>query len=129
VVQTDNQTKGKIEVVLGLLCENMTRAFYVSAQETAKLYLTNHRTIEQIAKIRGLASSTIIHHLVMWYIATDDINPNDFVTRREQQYILVAMAKAKNYQYLSEIKAHLPEQITYEKIKWVIAKIHKISLR
>jgi len=115
--------------VLELLCENMTRAFYVSAQETAKLYLTNHRTIEQIAKIRGLASSTIIHHLVMWYIATDDINPNDFVTRREQQYILVAMAKAKNYQYLSEIKAHLPEQITYEKIKWVIAKIHKISLR
>lgn len=107
----------------------MTQEFYLSAKETVKLYVNKRYALEQIAKIRDVKISTIHYHLRFWYVHHGDIHPNDFVTHREEQFVLIAMAKAENYQYLSQVKALLPETIDYEKIRWVIAKMQRIKLK
>jgi hypothetical protein len=42
--------------------------------------------------------------------------------------VLTAMAKADDYTKLTPIKEHLPEDFSWEKIRMVIAKIHRILL-
>ncbi|MFH1192042.1 MAG: RecQ family ATP-dependent DNA helicase [bacterium] len=95
--------------------------------ETVNLYKKDY-TIEQIAKMRSLGVSTIFGHLVSWYLSGGEFNIEKFITREEEQKILEAMAKAENYQLLKSIKEQLPEEISYEKIRLVIAKVKRIKI-
>jgi ATP-dependent DNA helicase RecQ len=95
--------------------------------ETVSLYKKNH-TVEQIAKIRNLGISTIFGHLTRWYLSGGELEIEKFVSSEEERQILSAIAKAENYQKLKSIKDNLPEAISYEKIRLVIAKIQKINL-
>jgi ATP-dependent DNA helicase RecQ len=83
---------------------------------------------EQIAKIRNLGVSTIIGHLISWYISGGDLPFEKFVTIQEEQEILSALRNAREDSYLKSIKEQLRENISYEKIRLVIAKNQKIQL-
>ncbi|MFZ5365468.1 MAG: RecQ family ATP-dependent DNA helicase [Patescibacteria group bacterium] len=95
--------------------------------QTVNLYRQDY-SIEQIAKARTLGESTIFGHLIKWYLAGGDIDFGEMISREEEKQILTAMAAADDYQRLSAIKQHLPEEISYEKIKLVFAKIKRIDL-
>lgn len=95
--------------------------------ETVKLYKLNY-DLDQIAKMRNLGQSTIFGHLIKWYSQGGEFELEKFITREEERQILVAMSKAENYQKLKPIKDRLPESISYEKIRLVIAKIQRINL-
>lgn len=95
--------------------------------ETVRLYKQNY-VPEQIAKIRSLGSSTVLGHLTTWYLEGGELEFEKFITKEEEKEILLAMSKADDIQYLSSIKKQLPEEIGYEKIKLVLAKIQRINL-
>jgi len=80
---------------------------------------------EQIAKIRSLGVSTIFNHLVLWYLAGGELQIEKFVTTEEEQQILRALPAAGSAHFLSAIKAQLPESISYEQIRLIIAKRQK----
>lgn len=95
--------------------------------ETVKLYNLNYE-ISKIAKMRNLGESTIFGHLIKWYLSGGEFDPGKFVTGEEEKQVLLAMSKAEDYQKLKLIKDQLPENISYEKIRLVIAKIQRIDL-
>jgi len=95
--------------------------------ETVKLYKENYSP-EKIAKIRSLSEGTILNHLIKWYLAGGNFAIEEFITEEEEKIILNAMAQSENYQRLGAIKEQLPEEISYAKIKMVVAKIQKIAL-
>ncbi|MEW6408485.1 MAG: helix-turn-helix domain-containing protein [Patescibacteria group bacterium] len=99
-----------------------------TVMETVKLYKQNYSP-SQIAKARSLGESTIFNHLIKWYLGGGELEVEKFITPQEEQQILLAMSKAKNYQRLKLIKDYLPKEISYEKIRLVIAKIQRVNLR
>lgn len=99
-----------------------------TVSETAKLYKLNYN-LDQIAKMRSLGIRTVFDHLIKWYLQGGELEPEKFISKEEEKQILVAMSKTENYQKLKSIKDQLPENISYEKIRLVIAKIQMIDLR
>ncbi|PIY93169.1 MAG: hypothetical protein COY69_02965 [Candidatus Magasanikbacteria bacterium CG_4_10_14_0_8_um_filter_32_14] len=96
--------------------------------ETVNMY-KDGKTVEQIAKIRSLGVSTVFQHLIRWHIEDDgDLPIENFITKDEEKQILIAMSKAEDYTKLSPIKINLPDEISYEKIRLVMAKIQKVKL-
>ncbi|MEK7158961.1 MAG: RecQ family ATP-dependent DNA helicase [Patescibacteria group bacterium] len=85
-------------------------------------------SLEQIAKIRQFGVSTIFGHLIRWYASGGELNFSDFVSVEEQKLILAALATAGDDLKLKPIKEKLPETISYEKIKLVIAKVQRVRL-
>lgn len=98
-----------------------------TVSETISLYKKNY-SVEQIAKMRSLGGSTIYGHLIKWYLSGGELEIEKIITNDEERQILEAMARAQNYQLLKSIKEQLPEEISYEKIKIVIAKIKRIRM-
>jgi ATP-dependent DNA helicase RecQ len=98
-----------------------------TVQETIKLYNENY-TLAEIAKMRDLGVSTILNHLTRWYAGGGDLDLKKFITREQEALILQAMSKSDDYTKLSPIKAKLPNSISYEQIRLVIAKIQRIKL-
>lgn len=103
---------------------NVDLTFGETVLETARFYQKG-QTLEQIAKIRGLGISTIFDHLIDWYVASGDVNVENLVTPYEQSQIISAIARVGGMQKLKPIKDRLPEEISYEKIKLVVAKIRR----
>ncbi len=95
--------------------------------ETAKLYEANYAP-EQIAKARGLGVRTVFDHLVAWYQTGGELDFSRFVTQDEERAILLGIANAPEKDRLKSIKDQLPEGITYEKIKFVLAKLRRIAI-
>jgi ATP-dependent DNA helicase RecQ len=91
--------------------------------ESARLCKQNY-TPEQIAKIRGLGISTIFDHLTRWYISGGEVDIDKLVTPFEQSKIIEAIAKV-GLGRLSPIKEILPDEIGYEKIRLVAAKVRR----
>lgn len=98
-----------------------------TTMETVKLYQSN-KTIQDIAKIRSLGVSTILSHLLTWYIDGGDFRIEEHITPEQEKTVIKAMAKAEDYTRLSPIKSELPDDITWEHIRMVIAKIQRIRL-
>ncbi|MBI5030206.1 MAG: RecQ family ATP-dependent DNA helicase [Chloroflexi bacterium] len=75
--------------------------------------------IEQIAQSRGLAISTILGHLEQ-LVAAGRIEADRFIDTNARELILAAM---KNWdgQWLSSLKELMPEVITYDQIRFVVA--------
>ncbi len=93
--------------------------------ETVRLYQAGS-SVDDIASMRSLGVSTIFNHLIRWYAAGGELPLEQFITKEEEQMVLTAMAKADDYTKLTPIKEHLPEDFSWEKIRMVIAKIHRI---
>jgi len=79
-------------------------------------------TVEQIAKMRELGQSTIMGHLVRWYSVGGLIDIDKLINPEQEKLILAAMEAANEHFKLSPIKARLPEEISYEQIRLVMAK-------
>lgn len=95
--------------------------------ETVNLYKQSYAP-EQIAKMRSLGVSTIFNHLILWYLAGGDLEIEKFVTAQEEQQILQALPESGSAHFLSAIKAQVPESISYEQIRLVIAKRKKENI-
>ncbi|MDR3583366.1 MAG: RecQ family ATP-dependent DNA helicase [Candidatus Pacebacteria bacterium] len=91
---------------------------------TVDLYNLRGYEVAQIAKMRGLGESTIIGHLIDWYQSGGELDVDKLVTPLEQSRILEVIAKV-GLEKFGPIKSILPEEISYEKIKLVAAKVRR----
>lgn len=95
-----------------------------TVRETGDLYLKKH-SVEQMAKIRGLSPRTIISHLADWYAEGGELDIRKFVSAETENAIMSAVRKIKSYEKLKPIKEILPDEISYEQIKLIVAKIKR----
>lgn len=91
--------------------------------ETVKLYETKH-TPKQISKIRGLGLRTIMNHLAMWYKSGGDLDYDKYVSAKVEEAVKKIVEK-KGTAKLAPIKNALPKSISYDQIKFVIAKMSR----
>jgi superfamily II DNA helicase RecQ len=95
-----------------------------SALESASLYQKKY-SVAQIAKIRSLGVSTVMGHLSDWYVSGGRLEIRDFVSSEEESAIISVIKKAGGFQKLKTIKEKVGEEISYEQIRLVIAKMRK----
>ncbi len=90
-----------------------------TVEYTAKLFADGMKP-EQIARERGFAVTTIYGHLAQWIAAgklkVEQVVPDDVRVKIEK-----AIQKVGSTQYLSPIKALLPDEIDFNIIKCVVA--------
>ncbi len=98
-----------------------------TVMETVSLFQKGH-TFEEIQKIRSIAFTTVVGHLLDWYSKGGDFPIEKYISQNEEQKVLVAMSKAEDYTKLRSIKDQLPDEIGYEKIRMVCAKIARATL-
>ena len=91
---------------------------------TFDLYKTG-KTIAEIAKERGFATTTIEGHLAH-YVGLGLININEFVNEEKRKTIIDAIKKLDT-NLLSEIKHHLGEDFSYPEIKCTLAYYQNAS--
>lgn len=95
-----------------------------TVRETVKMYQSGTPAVG-IAKIRSLGVSTVLGHLLSWYVQGGDFRFEEHITRDQERLVLEAMARCEDYTRLGQIKAELPEEISYEQIRMVMAKIQR----
>jgi len=95
-----------------------------TVKESVGLYKKDY-SLEQIAKIRSLGENTILNHLIDWYMAGGELEIEKLITSLEESQILSAIANVGSTQKLSPIKELLPDNISYEKIKLIVAKMRR----
>ena len=78
------------------------------------------KNIEEIARITDLAVSTIYDHLCR-LVANDCLSAYEFIPENVIKQILEVKARLPKASKLKEIKEMLPEEITYNEIKCVLA--------
>ncbi len=88
--------------------------------ETVKLYESG-KNPDQIAKIRNLGHITIMSHLSQWFAAGGNFDYAAFVSSKEEKQVQAVVAKL-GFEKLAPLKAALPASISYDQIKFVIAK-------
>ncbi len=94
--------------------------------ESAKYFLEG-KAIPDIAKIRSLGESTVFGHLIKWYALGGEFPIEEYVSPEQEKMILLAMAETGEYTKLTPIKEKLPEDISWEMIKLVFAKIARAA--
>lgn len=90
-----------------------------TVEYTAKLFAEGLKP-EQIARERGFALTTIYGHLAQ-LIAADKLKVEQVVPNDVREKIGKAIEKVGSTQYLSPIKAQLPDEIDFNIIKCVVA--------
>jgi adenine/guanine phosphoribosyltransferase-like PRPP-binding protein len=90
-----------------------------TVEYTAQL-LGSGLTIDKIARERGLTTITIYNHCAK-LIEAGKLDVNVVIPKDVQEKIEQAIQKADSTHYLSSIKSRLPEEITFEMIRCVIA--------
>ncbi|HTN18362.1 MAG TPA: helix-turn-helix domain-containing protein [Chitinophagaceae bacterium] len=84
------------------------------------------RTIEEIAQVRSMAASTIEGHLTS-FIATGELEVSTFVDSAELSLILKKIKELNNISNTSILKENLPADISYTKLRAVLAYHDRIS--
>ncbi|HCP08408.1 MAG TPA: hypothetical protein DIT25_01245 [Candidatus Moranbacteria bacterium] len=97
-----------------------------TVKESVNLYQKGYAP-EQIARMRSLGVPTIMNHLIDWYATGGELNIENLITPLEEGKIMTAIAKAGSTERLNPIKEFLPEEISYEKIKLVVAKMKRLN--
>ena len=87
-------------------------------EETYKLYQAGN-SIEEIAKLRSLVSSTIETHLA-YYVTKGKIPANAFVNE-EKMASITTVLKTLNTLQLSSIKSALGDEFSYSDIRFAVA--------
>ena len=96
-----------------------------TVEYTAKLFADGLKP-EQIARERGFAVTTIYGHLAQ-LIAADKLKVEQVVPNDVREKIEKAIQKVGSTQYLSPIKAILPDNIDFNVIKCVVAARSRTS--
>lgn len=78
-------------------------------------------SVEEIALERGLAQGTIESHLAS-FIPTGEVKVADFVSAEHEQAILAVVNSLTGSYTLSDVRAKLPEDISYLEIRLVLAE-------
>src|SRR3989338_4417408 len=111
--------KEKIKIELQIIKKEKPLTVGDSEKSTLNLFKSG-KSIEEIAKTRNLAISTIYGHLYR-LVANGYLLSSEFVPENIIKQILEAKTKLPNTLKLKEIKEMLPEEITYNQIKSVLA--------
>ena len=115
----------KIKVELQIIKRHKPIVIGTSEKATFGLFMAG-KSIEEISKERNLAISTIYEHLYR-LVANNYLSSSEFVPEGIIKQILEAKSKAPNATKLKEIKELLPESITYNEIRCVLAdKTNKV---
>ena len=116
----------KIKIELQIIKKEKPLIVGATEKTTFDLFKTG-KTIEEISKERDLARSTIYDHLCR-LVANNYLSSSEFVPENIIKQILEAKSKLPNTAKLKEIKEILPEEITYNEIRCVLAdktkKVH-----
>src|SRR3989338_2008967 len=116
----------KIKVELRIIKRDKPIVIGTSEKATFGLFMAG-KSIEEISKERNLAISKIYDHLYR-LVANNYLSSSEFVPENTIQQILEAKNKLPNVTKLKEIKELLPEEITYNEIRCVLAdkakKVH-----
>ncbi|MBK9285980.1 MAG: helix-turn-helix domain-containing protein [Sphingobacteriaceae bacterium] len=83
-------------------------------------YFKELGSVSEVAKKRGMATSTIETHLLK-YVIEGEININDLVSKKIQDKITKKLPYFNKTLGLKSIKEQLPESVTYSEIKFVLA--------
>lgn len=99
-----------------------------TVMESVDLYQKGY-SVEKIASLRSLGISTIFGHLTRWYLAGGNFDIEKYINPAEEKLILEAMGKVKEEEKgkLGPIKILLPENISYEAIRMVMARNKRIN--
>lgn len=92
-----------------------------SMQETIRIF-REVKDIEKTAKERGMAVSTMEGHLAMG-IASGSLNIDEVMEHSELNEILALLPEDREGKTLGELKQMLPENITYGKLRMVLASL------
>lgn len=92
-----------------------------TVKESVSYFISNH-TPAQIAKIRGLGTTTIWGHLIDWYESGGSFPYNQYVSPQIEQQITAALTGVRGAHFYSSVKAKLPDSVSYEQIRLVVAK-------
>lgn len=113
----------KMKVELQIIKEQKPVNIGESEEKTFELF-SEGKTIEEIAKERNLAVSTIYTHLykliVNNYLSSSDIIPEEKISG-----IMKIYRQFNDEPKLKELKEKLPENISYEEIRCVVADFKK----
>lgn len=94
-----------------------------TVKETTRLFNQGHAPMA-IAKMRSLGESTIMGHLIDWYAAGGEVEIERLVSSCEEDQIVEVITNVRT-QRLKPIKELLPDSISYEKIRLVLAKLKR----
>jgi len=94
-----------------------------TVMETVKLY-ENGKTFKQIAKIRSLGGTTIVNHIATWYGVGGNFDYEKYVTPKVEGLVF-AKVKLLGKDKLGPIKTALPRSVSYDQIRFVIARIQR----
>ncbi len=92
-------------------------------EETYILYKQGLK-LEVIAEKRGLTVATIEGHLLP-YIESGELNIDNLVSKEKQNLILKALEKFKQEDGITSIKAGLPTNVSFNEIRYIMAKNKK----
>lgn len=95
-----------------------------STVEESLALLRKGLTIQQIAKNRNFAISTISQHLQTAYLNGEEMDVDSFVSPEKQQKIASAFNQFGT-ERLSPVKEFLGEDYSYDDLRWVRAKLVK----
>lgn len=95
--------------------------FKNTVEETVT-YFKEGQTVDEIAEYRNLSSMTIVNHLCKWLEEGKELDTKRLITSEADQKIRQAIAKV-GMDFLKPIKEMLDDEIAYDEIKYVIAKI------
>jgi len=109
----------KINIELQIIKKEKSVVVGVSEKATFDLFRAG-KTIEEISKERGLVISTIYDHLYR-LVANNYLSSSEFIPENIIKQVLDAKAKSLNTPRLKDLKEILPEEITYNEIKCVLA--------
>ncbi len=113
----------KIKIELQIVKEQRPTTVGESEIKTFELFSEGKRA-EEIAKERNLAISTINTHFYK-LIANDYLSSSDVVDEGKINKITEAYRQFKSEPKLKELKEKLPDNISYEEIRCVVAGINK----
>ena len=115
----------KIKIELQIIKEQKLITVGESEMKTFELF-SERKNIEEIAKERNLAVSTIYAHLYH-LIANNYLSSSDVVEEERIKQITEAYIQFKSEPKLKELKEKLPENISYGEIRCVVADMNKLN--
>ena len=117
--------KEKINIELQIIKKEKPMNVGESEKTTLGLFKEG-KNPEEIAKIRDLEISTVYDHLYR-LVANNYLSASEFIPENIITQILEAKSKFPNIIKLKEIKEILPEEITYNEIRCVLADKNKLE--
>ena len=109
----------KIRIELQVIKSDKPVSVGDSEKTTLRLF-KNGKAPEEIAMERNLAVSTIYDHLYR-LVVNNHVSSSEFIPENIANQIIEAKSKLPNAARLKEIKEILPESISYNEIKCVLA--------